>query len=278
MRVMTWNLWWRFGPWEERRRAILSVLRRERPDLVGLQEVWEAGGRNLAGWLAEELGMHWTWAASDRPEPWRRRLPESAAERAVDVGNAVLSRWPISDRAVLRLPVPPGRDDGRVTLYARVDAPDGPVPFFTTHLTSSIAASAARVRQVRATVEFVAAHRGDGPHPPVLTGDFNAWPDSDEMRLLGGYRTAPAVRDLVLIDAWEYAHPDAPWATWDPTNPYVARTYSPSARVDYVHVGLPAPSGLGRILTVRRVGHGPEQGVWPSDHAGVLAELAGGSG
>lgn len=26
MRVVTWNLWWRFGPWAEQQKAILAVL------------------------------------------------------------------------------------------------------------------------------------------------------------------------------------------------------------------------------------------------------------
>ncbi|MFC7310088.1 endonuclease/exonuclease/phosphatase family protein [Streptomyces monticola] len=275
VRVMTWNLWWRFGPWERRQKAVLSALRTLRPDVIGLQEVWAAGGDNLAGWLADELGMHWTWAASDAPQKWRSRLPGTDPDRAtVDVGNAVLSRWPVLDRDVQRLPAPPGLDDGRLTLYALLDSPGHPLPFFTTHLTSAVAASAVRVQQVRAVARFIADHRTETPFPPVLTGDFNAWPDSDEIRLLGGFKTAPAVPGQVLIDAWEYADAAQPWATWDARNPYVAATHGPSVRVDYIHVGLPAATGLGRVLSVRRAGDGPVGGVWPSDHAAVLAELA----
>ena len=40
MRVMTWNLWWRFGPWEERLPAIVETVRRLDPDIALLQEVW----------------------------------------------------------------------------------------------------------------------------------------------------------------------------------------------------------------------------------------------
>ena len=75
MRVMTWNLWWRFGPWARRRQAILTALHAWQPDAVGLQEVWARGEENLAGWLADRLGMHWTWAASHTgalAEPPRR--------------------------------------------------------------------------------------------------------------------------------------------------------------------------------------------------------------
>lgn len=69
MRVVTWNLWWRFGPWAERQKAILAVLRDLRPDVVGLQEVWadRRTGENLAEWLAAELDLHCAWAASPAP-------------------------------------------------------------------------------------------------------------------------------------------------------------------------------------------------------------------
>ncbi|WP_406404454.1 endonuclease/exonuclease/phosphatase family protein [Streptomyces sp. NBC_00879] len=270
MRVLTWNVWWRFGPWERRQKAILSVLRELRPDVVGLQEVWAGGGENLARWLAQELGMQWTWAPSHAPQRWRQRL----GDPTVDVGNAVLSRWPIVDRAVLRLPAPEAYDDGRLALYARLDAPGHQVPFFTAHLTSVPHASAVRCEQVAALAGFVAAHRGGTRFPPVVTGDFNAWPDSDEIRLFGGYKTAPAVPGQVLLDAWEYAAPEAPSATWDAANPFVAATFSPSARIDYIHVGPPGPGGLGTVRSIRRAGDGPVDGVWPSDHAAVVAELA----
>ncbi|WP_222720659.1 endonuclease/exonuclease/phosphatase family protein [Actinomadura sp. HBU206391] len=268
---MTWNVWWRFGPWEQRRKAILTVLRTARPDVVGLQEVWARGEENLAAWLAKELGMHWTWAASDAPERWQERLGDSA----VEIGNAVLSRWPIADRDVVRLPAAEGDDDGRLALHALVDAPAHPLPFFTTQLSSAPHASAVRCEQVRAFAEFIAAHRRDGPFPPVTTGDYNAWPDSDEVRLFGGYKTAPAVPGQVLVDAWEYADPTTPSATWDAANPFAAQTFEPSVRIDYIHVGAPGPGGIGRVRSVQRVGDGPVDGVWPSDHAAVVADLAG---
>lgn len=269
MRVLTWNVWWRFGPWEERRDAILAVLDELRPDVVGLQEVWARDGENLAEWLASRLGTHWTWAPSRAPRHWQRRLDDPAA----DVGNAVLSRWPIVERDTLELPAPEGGDDGRLALYAGIDAPSCRVPFFTTHLSSAADASALRCRQVRELVRFVARHSDGTGFPPVVTGDFNAWPDSDEIRLLGGCKTAPAVPGRVFVDAWEYAGPTWPSATWDAANPYVAAHFSPSVRIDYIHVGPPGPGGLGAVRSVRRAGDGPVAGVWPSDHAAVLADL-----
>ncbi|MEV0222942.1 endonuclease/exonuclease/phosphatase family protein [Streptomyces sp. NPDC050704] len=268
MRVVTWNVWGRFGPWEERRKALLGALRELRPDVVGLQEVWARGGENLAEWLAGELGLYWAWGPSPAPERWRRRF----GDPAVDIGNAVLSRWPVVDQAVLPLPVVEGGDAERLALYARLDAPGVQVPFFSAHLNSGLAESAVRCGQVRALARFVAERRGETVFPSVVAGDFNAWPDSDEMRLFGGYRAAPAVPGQVLFDAWEYAEPEAPAVTWDAANPYVADS-DPSVRCDYIHVGPVGPGGLGRVRAVRRAGDGPVDGVWPSDHAAVVADL-----
>ncbi|WP_327729180.1 endonuclease/exonuclease/phosphatase family protein [Streptomyces sp. NBC_00487] len=319
MRVVTWNLWWRFGPWQERQKAILAVLRELRPDVVGLQEVWEQGGEhsadaadagadaaagvvsaadtanaantttaagtataanpadtanreNLAGWLAGELGMHWAWGTYGDPARWQRRI----GDPSVGIGNAVLSRWPVLERDTIGLPTGEG-DSGRGALYALLDAPAAPVPFFTAHLSSATDASAVRCRQVTALVEFVARHRGRGAHPPVITGDFNAWPDSDEVRLLGGYKTAPAVPGQCFFDVWEYAEPGAPSATWDIANPYVAKSFGPSVRVDYIHVGPPGAGGIGHVRAVRRAGDAPVDGVWPSDHMAVVADLTDGA-
>src|SRR5215831_8216180 len=66
MRVLSWNLWWRYGPWEYRREAIAATLTEVGPDLCGLQEVWGGPGGNLAADLARRLGMHWCWAPATK--------------------------------------------------------------------------------------------------------------------------------------------------------------------------------------------------------------------
>jgi len=50
--VLSWNLWWRFAGWPERRKAIREVLVQTGPDLCGLQEVWADGTEDLAGWCS----------------------------------------------------------------------------------------------------------------------------------------------------------------------------------------------------------------------------------
>lgn len=67
-------------------------------------------------------------------------------------------------------------------------------------------ASEARQGQVRQLASFIGevARRR---HPVVVCGDFNAGPDSDEIRMLTG-KTTTAAPGLVFYDAWEMAGDD----------------------------------------------------------------------
>ena len=271
-RVLTWNLWWRFGDWRRRQDAIAAVLAAVRPDVVGLQEVWTGPDGDQAALLADRLGMHRVLASSPAPARWQQRLGDDS----LGFANAVLSRWPVDDQDTLVLPPAPGASAERTALHVSVRAPGGPIPFFTTQLESAPQHSATRCAQVRALAQFVASHTPTAPHshPAVVTGDLNAEPDSDEIRLLGGHKTAPAVPGLVLVDAWRAADPRDPGWTWDARNPHVAATFEPSARIDYVLVGPAGPGGRGHVRAARLVGDRPVAGTWPSDHAGVLVDLA----
>jgi endonuclease/exonuclease/phosphatase family metal-dependent hydrolase len=267
VRVVTWNLWWRFGAWQERHEAIAAQLAATAADIICLQEVWATETGNLAGDLAQRLTMHWTHARLEKSKLWQARLSGTTAT----IGNAILSRWPIKDTAVLQLPAGDMPSEGRTAISARIAAPGCTIPVFTTQFNSQPAHSAIRVEQTRALALFISERRGDG-FPAVVTGDLNAEPDSDEVRLLCGHKTAPAVPGLVLVDSWRYAeNGDVGW-TWDRANPHVLATHEPSARIDYILVGLPARVG-GQVQSARRIGHQPVTGTWPSDHAGVVADL-----
>jgi endonuclease/exonuclease/phosphatase family metal-dependent hydrolase len=260
---MSWNLWWRYGPWEQRQQAIAATLAEVQPDLCGFQEVWGGPGETLAIDLAGRLGMHWCWAEAGKVRD------DDGTE--LFIGNAILSRWPIAAQAAGALPVT-ASDENRVAVHARIDAPGGALPMFTTHLTWGLGRSALRVAQVRALARFVEEHSAGCAYPPVVTGDFNAEPGSDELRLLGGLLADPAVPGLVLLDSWRYAEPGDPGFTWDLRNPYQDDSVIPDSRIDYILVGLPW-QGRGRVESVRLAGTGPVDGVWPSDHFAVVADL-----
>ena len=127
---------------------------------------------------------------------------------------------------------------------------------------------------MRAICAFIQQSRTDGGHtfPPLLCGDMNAAPDSDEIRMLTGRATTPEAK-LVFHDAWEVAGGGAPEMTWTNTNPYAQLDLEPDRRIDYVLAGWPKANGAGHITSCRVVGDAPVDGVVPSDHLGVLAEL-----
>lgn len=262
MRVLTWNLWWRFGPWEERQPAIAAVLAAEAPDVACLQEVWaEEGGRHQAQLLAEGLGYH--WAAGEVP------FVDGMA-----FVNAVVSRWPVLEADTLPLPGDDGSAGPRHALWVQLDRPGGPVPVVCTHLDWSFDASATRLRQVAEVARLVAGRRPDPSTGPavVLCGDLNATPESDEVRALTG-RSAPPVPGLVFQDAWEVAGDGTPGHTWDDRNPHLADAAWPRRRLDYVLVSWPRPKPVGTPRRCWLAGVEPVGGVQASDHYAVVAEL-----
>jgi endonuclease/exonuclease/phosphatase family metal-dependent hydrolase len=258
VRVVSWNLWGRGGPWEARLAGITATLRALDPDVVTLQEVWEeTGGRSQATVLAEALGFH----------------PVFAGRYAIDgvaMGNAVLSRWPVVQCEVWPLPAPPEREELRNVMRADIDGPRGLLRVFTTHLNWKFDQSDVRQDQVRVLAALVADVAG-GDVPPVLAGDFNAAPDSDEIRMLTGRTTVP-VPGLVFQDAWELAGDGGPGHTWANANPWARADLEPDRRIDYVFAGFPRWGGVGHVVACGLAG-GPVDGLYPSDHLAVVADL-----
>jgi endonuclease/exonuclease/phosphatase family metal-dependent hydrolase len=266
MRVMTWNLWWRFGPWEQRAAAIESVIRDEAPDVLMLQEVWSADGTSSAHRLAEALGG-WSVALSDDP------FAEQRGDRP-GFHNAIVSRWPLSDVVSHPLPRADGSPGHRraISAHATVDGRSWPV--ISTHLDYRFDESAVRELQCRALLEIVAGLRGepDVEPPVVIGGDFNAPPDTDEIRLLTGRRAAP-IANLVLSDCWEHVGHGEGY-TWRSDNPYQADTAWPNRRLDYVFVSWPRPKPLGNPLRAHLAGTDAIGELHPSDHAAVVVDLS----
>lgn len=262
LRVLTWNVWWQFGPWRERQPGIGAVLRDERPDVVCLQEVWaEEGGADQAEQLAAGLGFD--HARSDSP-----------FRNGVAFGNAILSRWPITAHETVRLPDGTGGGGPRTALFASVDAPHGELQVVSTHFEYPFDRSATRQVQARALAELVGRKRGDPERafPTIVCGDLNAVPDSDEIRALTG-RTPPLASGVVFQDAWELAGGGAPGWTWAGDNVHLADATWPNRRIDYVLVSWPHPKTMGTPIRVALAGTEAVGGLHPSDHYGVVADL-----
>jgi endonuclease/exonuclease/phosphatase family metal-dependent hydrolase len=270
LRVVTWNLWGRYGAWEQRERVISTVLAEQYPDVVCLQESWvDLDGSTQAKRLAKAVGdLHHVTA--DTP----------SGMTGVTATNAVLSRWPVSAAETCWLPRAGGGVPYRSALFVTIDAPFGPLIVASTHLDHHFDASASRQAQAAALAGYVAERRGDpaSAFPLIVAGDLNAVPDSEEIRGLTG-RRVPPVPGLVFTDAWEVAGDGDAGITWT-TTAHQPHTAWPRRRLDYVLVSWPRPKPLGNplrcaVIGTEAVGDPP---LLPSDHFGVVADLCSSTG
>lgn len=239
MRVMTRNV--RHDAGDSRRLDLLNrELRAVRPDLLALQEVRHP--EQLTRLLARTRLRHVTHQA----DVLRDQPPE--ADRFG--GTAIATRGPhrVVDHVERRI-------DGfhYWTLAVRV----GDLLFVT--LTTPWEPAAAHVRELQAQE---VTQRYGGMLPLIVAGDLNARPDEAGVRHLATH----------LRDAWTVAG-DGPGLTWAAPNPLaedeIARLDGEPGRVDYVFAGPDL-----RVLSARLVGDRPVDGVWLSDHAGVVADVA----
>jgi endonuclease/exonuclease/phosphatase family metal-dependent hydrolase len=264
LRVATWNLWGRYGPWEARLPVIVENLRAIDADVLALQEVWEDDHRSQARELADALGL--------APPVYAANFDADG----VRSGNAVLARWPIRRHEVLTLPrrgawgAADDEGEERLCVFAEVDGPRGPVQVCSAHLSWRWDHGAIRQEQARAIARFLTTTRPRS-FPAVLCGDLNAEPTSDEIRLLTG-RGAP-VPGLVLRDAWEAAGRAESGFTWSNSNPFAAASLDLDRRIDHVLVGAPKRGGVGHVVTARTAGDLTLDGMWGSDHLAVVVEL-----
>jgi endonuclease/exonuclease/phosphatase family metal-dependent hydrolase len=265
VRIATWNLWGRYGPWEARLPVIIENLSAINADIIALQEVWEDDERSQAKEIAEELGC---------TEPVYAANLERDGARS---GNAILSRWPITKHEVRTLPRRGDHDaideegEERLCLFAEIDGPRGAIQVFCAHLSWSSDHSSIRQNQVADICRFVRETR-PRVFPAVLCGDLNADPYSDEIRMLTGRAASPVPR-VVFRDAWEAAGNDGPGYTWSNDNPFAAANLDINRRLDHVMVGNPKLGGAGHVLAAQVMGDVPVDGMWGSDHLAMVAEL-----
>jgi endonuclease/exonuclease/phosphatase family metal-dependent hydrolase len=244
---MTWNVWWRFGPrWQARQPGILRTLRTAGADVIALQEVWGTATGTQADELAGQLGLHAAFAAPSYP-------PETDVARADDaaLGLALLSRWPVTARAV---PLParhrPGFDP--VALVGTLAHPAGPLHVVVACLEYDPAYNDDRIAQAAAVAELATDPDRDGPNPVIVAGDLNAAIDSPVLRPLTD----------VLTDAYAAGGGDPATTTAPPDAGPELR----DRRIDHV---LYRPGRFAQQVTASRAGRADG----PSDHRAIVCDL-----
>jgi len=257
LHVMTWNVrrpvpWARPGSpdrWERRRDALRTVLIRERPALLGVQEAVT----EQVEWIAASLGAEWVG---------RGRDADGGGEHCAlfyDPARLSLDRW--DQYALSRTPSIPGsRAWG--ALWPRV--------FTVAEFTDSVTGTRFRVvnthldhlspRSRRRSAELLReVVRGawppfDSPLPTLVMGDANA----------DGRSPAHRILTTVLLDSWDAAALRATpaWRTYS--------GYSPPRRGERIDWLLVTPDIAVDAVAVTAVRPG---GVAPSDHEPVQALL-----
>ena len=287
LRIMTLNVGSLFEPdWQTRRHEVVAQIQAAEADIICLQEVWqEAPGEGTAEWIAEALaGAGTTYHLTFGGHGFGTFAEKNPAFR---FGSAVLSRWPIDEARTWRLPIVEGTPDPVPAMmpWELVHARTAGLDIFTTHLAPAPTHGRHRRLQVLKIDELIRQLRphqdgfADGLQrtamPAILTGDFNAEPDSDEIRFLKGL-TVFGDRTTFFQDAWAVAGDDGPGYTSD------WRTHELSAvlnihrkRIDYVFVGDPfyRVGSAGRVHSCRVIANEPLTGVQASDHRGLLVEV-----
>lgn len=282
LRIITLNLWGTSAPLEARLALAARQLRALAPDVVCLQEVRPLdgkSGRTTAELLADELGMAAHYAVAVAWEDGAHGVLPAGQE-----GLAVIARS-IRDARVLPLPEPRPAD-ARILLSASVETEGGPIWVHTAHLHYRLDDGLAREHQVLAIDEAI---RGLGRErdsaPQILCGDFNATPDSDEIRFLRGLTTLGG-RRTHFQDAWLRLHREpgpgdgpAQGITWSSENRFTRplRSLDLDRRIDYVMVTTRKRDGRGtihdcRVVLTEREGQG-EHEICASDHYGVMADV-----
>jgi endonuclease/exonuclease/phosphatase family metal-dependent hydrolase len=255
VRILTWNLWGRFGGWKTRQRAILTTLRASNADVIAVQESWNARARHQVDVLADDLQLHRAYVADE-------------SFGSGDSGNGVLSRWPIGRVSGRRLEGTTEASGG-FAVHAELDGPRGPIQVFSVILDAGLQRGKARQLELHELVDWVRCQAGDGP--VLVCGDLNAAPDSSEIGMLVG---SPVGRESPgFVDAWAEAGGPGPGYTWSHDNPGTSSAGLPDRRIDYVLSAVPHPKGAGKPLHCRLAGIHPVGGVQPSDHYAVLADL-----
>jgi endonuclease/exonuclease/phosphatase (EEP) superfamily protein YafD len=194
-------------------------------------------------------------------------------------GTAVATRWPHQVREVVEDRMPDAPDVFWWTLAVSFPVPDLGEQLFITPTTSwRLDAEAARERQAVQVTELDARHRTT--LPTIIAGDLNAGPEAASIRYLSGSQTLNG-HGVHYHDAWTVAG-HGPGHTWTEDNPLaaaeIARVIGQPGhrrRIDYVFVGSAHahPRARARIVSAQLVADRQVDGLWLSDHAGVLVDL-----
>ncbi len=260
MKILSLNTWQEKGPWRERWEIAFKEIREFDADIIAFQEVFSED---------------WSWEIAKRAGYPSRVFGDPAS------GLLLVSKYPVKRSECLTMKTQsPTEEYRRYVLFAEFEVPASSylsplrrgqdkgrsIAFFNTHLSWRVAESEVRLKQVRELIAF-AEKRAPGM-TAFAAGDFNSSPETPEIRemLSAGWR-----------DTFDDLSPGAGDLTWDNKNPYAAgaSVFLPDRRIDYVFM-KPGPAAIAPESCRVVLKQPNENGVYASDHYGVLLDLKGG--
>jgi endonuclease/exonuclease/phosphatase family metal-dependent hydrolase len=265
LRALTLNLFAQHADWPARSTVLRDELARLRPDVVALQETVVDEGYDSA---REVLGSGYEFA----------HQTVGLIGDGRHHGASVASRWPITAVHEVDLHLTPRTGDYSCgAVIAEIAVPGFGRVLVVCHGNSwPWWAERERELQAVAVVRRIDELVAGRPAHVVVGGDFNATADTASMRFWTGRQSLDGL-STAYRDCWESVHGDAPGWTVDPANPLTAKDepgLDRGRRIDYLLVRCGDHGPALAITDCRRVLDAPVQGVWPSDHYGVLADLA----
>lgn len=231
--------------WEVRRGLVARMLRDAAPDVIGTQELFELQGDYLVSQLPE-----YAWFGRDRrgghDDEHMGVFYRKDRLRVLESGDFWLSDTPdVPGSITWGHPLP------RMVTWALFERIGDGRRFylFNTHLPYREQDEQARTRGAELLAQRIAALPADVP--VVVTGDFNAGPDSP----------THAAATATLRDAWQVAAERS-----GPAETFHGFKGRPDRRIDWILV-------RGFDVAALRTIDANEHGRYPSDHFPVMAEL-----
>ncbi|MBN1657460.1 MAG: endonuclease/exonuclease/phosphatase family protein, partial [Anaerolineae bacterium] len=230
---------------------IAAEIRDSDADIVCLQEVpWTPAVGNGAEYLAARTNLNYLYG---RANGNRRAI-------LFEEGEAILSRYPLRDAALVELEPRAGFFEHRVVLHATAETGWGDVGVFVTHLTAGDAEI--NRRQAAALQAFVEA---TATGPAIVAGDLNAKEETPQIEALA----------QAWVDSYRFANPgDAgPTCCVDDLGD---ETEALEKRIDYLFLVPGASEGVCVASSVRvmdRAVQVADRWLWASDHAGLLTTI-----
>lgn len=243
-RIVTLNMEQDHKRWEARRELIAGQLVELKPDLLALNEVCVP--RQTARWVQsvakQRMGIAYALVQQTKVN----------GLAAIDA-EALLTRFPLMETGNLDYQA---RD--MVALVARIVVDAGPVDVYVTHFYRSIGDDSLRLYQAQQLLAWIDSRKDVAAH--IVCGDFNATLDKPSAALMATRlrhtQSAPTAFTPLAASDGAVSHPN--WPRMDRCIDYIWV----SAGVNIIDSGVCFDKASA-----------DDASLWPSDHAGVWADL-----